>query len=85
MPCCTIVEPCPLHWRAPPPHVSSLCTPCTCRLLEVLRPLGLPHARLGAARDVALGFLATDWEDPREFKHWCVQLAPGLDSLQNKG
>ncbi|PRW18374.1 Methyl- -binding domain 4 [Chlorella sorokiniana] len=39
------------------------------QLLEVLRPLGLPHARLGAALDVAHGFLATDWEDPSEFKH----------------
>ncbi len=37
----------------------------------MLHPLGLPHARLGAALDVARGFLASDWQDPSEFKHWC--------------
>ncbi|KAI7840334.1 hypothetical protein COHA_006116 [Chlorella ohadii] len=39
------------------------------KMLEVLHPLGLPHARLGAALDVARGFLASDWQDPSEFKH----------------
>lgn len=52
--------------------IQSPLAPALPRLLEVLHPLGLPHARLGAALDVARGFLATDWEDPHEFKHWWV-------------
>ena len=47
------------------------CTPPG-RLLEVVRPLGLPHARLGAALGIASGFLGTDWQDPAEFKFWWV-------------
>ncbi|KAL4458027.1 hypothetical protein ABPG75_012892 [Micractinium tetrahymenae] len=38
-------------------------------LLVVMRPLGLPATRLAAVRGIAHDFLATDWQDPSEFKH----------------
>lgn len=38
-------------------------------LLEVMHPLGLPDTRLAAVRGIARDFLATDWQDPSEFKH----------------
>lgn len=37
-------------------------------MLAVVHPLGLPAARLGAVTGLASGFLATDWQDPAEFK-----------------
>lgn len=44
--------------------------PCTCcSLVEELNPLGLQATRLAGVRALARDFLATDWEDPTEFKH----------------
>lgn len=34
-----------------------------------MHPLGLPDTRLAAVRGIARDFLATDWQDPSEFKH----------------
>ncbi|KAL4432866.1 hypothetical protein ABPG77_008192 [Micractinium sp. CCAP 211/92] len=38
-------------------------------MLEVMHPLGLPETRLAAVTGIARDFLATDWQDPSEFKH----------------
>lgn len=58
------------HHALAPPHAP--CPPAhpPRSMLEVMRPLGLPATRLAAVRGIARDFLASDWEDPAEFKHW---------------
>lgn len=58
------------RWAAPPGRRTS-CPPlpACCSLVEQLNPLGLQATRLAGVRALAHDFLATDWEDPTEFKH----------------
>lgn len=60
----------PTSLQAPAPAaLPFLCPPALpCSMLEVIRPLGLPSARLGAITGLSRDFLAADWEDPSEFK-----------------
>ena len=56
-----------VHSLTPLPPLPPSCPP-TCSLLEVVHPLGLQAIRLAAVRGLARDFLATEWQDPSEFR-----------------